>query len=89
VENVDIEVGSNVAAIEMEETVPIAQAQPDVILEAPEEVYKPDKKVQVGVSEKTRKEKRAEHRSRKRRKRKHETKKDQRRAAFGELSIKA
>ena len=43
VENVDIEVGSNVAAIEMEETVPIAQAQPDVVLEAPEEVYKPDK----------------------------------------------
>jgi len=75
VDNVNIEVASNVAAIEMEETVPIAQAQPDVVMEAPEEIYKPDKKVQVGDSEKTRKEKRAEHRSRKRRKRKHETKK--------------
>jgi len=66
----DVQVNTEISAIEMEETLPTATAKPGVTQLAPEEIRKKNKKSLVGEDELSREEKKARHRDRKRKKRK-------------------
>lgn len=70
--NLDVKVATESAAIDMEEAMPSAQVNPDISQLAPEELHNPEKESLLGETEKTREEKKAEHRANKRKKRKRE-----------------
>lgn len=69
------EIGKEIQVIEMEEAIPMAQADPELMQEAPEEIKTPINKLPKGELERSRKERKAEYRTKKRKKRKREAQK--------------